>query len=380
MLPQSLQRASLNIKMTNYLSDEEKILRTKILDSYFIIQKLKNEFELVKDSFVPFDLEVYEHFQEIRRQIDLNREREEFNSNRDKIDDISLEMIDRTKTFEILYGQSLNQKLENLLKYEIKFINLEETINELFLNPNLKIKTIKLILLQNENLMSEIKSKRDEMQRIRASLKKNQFLPIESSINIDIVGHLLLNDDTNLCSSFILDNNKQLIDLVNLCGFSLGDRWSLLYRASRDGFGARDFHSKCDGHSNTLTLVKCSITLNLFGGFTTNYWESVRGFKSDSEAFIFSLINNENCPCKLNVKSTSIHSAIYCDSNRGPSFGFGDIILSDKANTNLKSYSLLGSAYSHPKYCYGSAKARSFLSGLNGNFGIEEIEVFQKEK
>jgi hypothetical protein len=32
--------------------------------------------------------------------------------------------------------------------------------------------------------------------------------------------------------------------------------FSLLWRGSRDGFGARDFHSRCDGHAPTLALIQ----------------------------------------------------------------------------------------------------------------------------
>jgi hypothetical protein len=41
----------------------------------------------------------------------------------------------------------------------------------------------------------------------------------------------------------------------------------LLYRGTRDGFCARDFHSKNDGHSNTLTVVKTEATSFVFGDF-----------------------------------------------------------------------------------------------------------------
>ena len=34
--------------------------------------------------------------------------------------------------------------------------------------------------------------------------------------------------------------------------------WQLLYRASKDGFSATSFHTKCDGHSPTLTVVLVS--------------------------------------------------------------------------------------------------------------------------
>ena len=31
---------------------------------------------------------------------------------------------------------------------------------------------------------------------------------------------------------------------------------TLLYRGSKDGFESEDFHRQCDGHSNTITIIK----------------------------------------------------------------------------------------------------------------------------
>ena len=44
-------------------------------------------------------------------------------------------------------------------------------------------------------------------------------------------------------------------------------RFTLLWRGSRDGFGADDFHGRCDGHKNTLTLIQ-DTEGHIFGGFT----------------------------------------------------------------------------------------------------------------
>ena len=46
--------------------------------------------------------------------------------------------------------------------------------------------------------------------------------------------------------------------------------WHLLFRASRDGFAASTFHSKCDSKGPTVTVVKSGA--NIFGGFTENSW------------------------------------------------------------------------------------------------------------
>jgi hypothetical protein len=52
-----------------------------------------------------------------------------------------------------------------------------------------------------------------------------------------------------------------------------GKRFMLLWRGSRDGFRADDFHCRCDGHAPTLTLIQ-DTARNIFGGFTPVEWES----------------------------------------------------------------------------------------------------------
>jgi hypothetical protein len=41
----------------------------------------------------------------------------------------------------------------------------------------------------------------------------------------------------------------------------------MLWRGSRDGFGAAELHRRCDGCTNTLTLISTTKG-NIFGGFT----------------------------------------------------------------------------------------------------------------
>ena len=48
--------------------------------------------------------------------------------------------------------------------------------------------------------------------------------------------------------------------------------WRLLFRASRDGFAASAFHSKCVNKGPTVTVVKSGA--NIFGGFTEKPWAS----------------------------------------------------------------------------------------------------------
>jgi hypothetical protein len=66
--------------------------------------------------------------------------------------------------------------------------------------------------------------------------------------NINISIRLYGFSPMNSLKSQILKGEKQLSELIELCEFSSTDKWTLLYRGTRDGFGVEDFHSKCDGH------------------------------------------------------------------------------------------------------------------------------------
>ena len=171
---------------------------------------------------------------------------------------------------------------------------------------------------------------------------------------------------------------------MRVCEFYPNDKWSLLYRGTRDGFGSSDFHSKCDGHPNTLTLLKAKQSAFIFGGFTSVKWEScghARKWKADSSAFLFSLTNRENTPCKIKIDPSQSHKAIYCNTECGPSFGGGcDIRVGDKANEAMgkQCFSRLGRTYKHSNYAYGTSEAKTFLAGSH-EFKLEEIEVYRKE-
>jgi hypothetical protein len=50
-------------------------------------------------------------------------------------------------------------------------------------------------------------------------------------------------------------------------------QFSLLWQGSRDGFKATEFHRRCDGHADILTVI-LDTKGNIFGGFTPVEWES----------------------------------------------------------------------------------------------------------
>jgi hypothetical protein len=105
-----------------------------------------------------------------------------------------------------------------------------------------------------------------------------------------------------------------------------GKRFTLLWRGSRDGFGASDFHCRCDSHAPTLTLIQ-DTDGNIFGGFTPVQWESREYDKEGSRAlggnncykadpsqksFVFTLKNPHNLRArKFALKAEMKHKAIF---------------------------------------------------------------------
>jgi hypothetical protein len=87
-------------------------------------------------------------------------------------------------------------------------------------------------------------------------------------------------------------------------------QFSLLWRGSRDGFKAEEFHSRCNSYRNTLTVI-LDTKGNIFGGFTRQKWESpVLNWRQKTEkdflktdhslkSFLFTLKNPHDIPIEL---------------------------------------------------------------------------------
>ena len=108
--PNKLAKKQIDNKI--YLNEEELVFKEKIEES---IQAFFRLFTLSKTKL---DLECHEHFEEIRKQIEMQR---------DKINDICMEMIEATQKYEKSYLKNLNEKLDTCLNsFEIKSVDVDE--------------------------------------------------------------------------------------------------------------------------------------------------------------------------------------------------------------------------------------------------------------
>jgi len=160
----------------------------------------------------------------------------------------------------------------------------------------------------------------------------------------------------------------------------------LLYRGSRDGFEARDFHNKCDNKGETLTIIKSDEDF-IFGGYTEINWESITWNGNVGEnnnarrngigyEFVFTLKNPHNIPpSKFNMKQDWLNHSICCDINLGPIFGCNDIRIENNCNSKSNRFTFYD--FQPGEYCFDdtTGKKRLLFTGTP-RYLVKEIEVF----
>ncbi|KAK8792831.1 hypothetical protein WA158_004995 [Blastocystis sp. Blastoise] len=145
---------------------------------------------------------------------------------------------------------------------------------------------------------------------------KSEFIALnirDSSIWVNIYLNTYFLNATTLTDEFAFF-------LSGWCGAK--KQWKLIYRGTRDGFLAEDFHEKCDNKGETVTVFKYYTNGNfcIFGGYTSISWTMDDQHYSDPKSFIFTLANPNNIPptqfpCQITTKN------MYHGKHLGPNFG-----------------------------------------------------------
>jgi hypothetical protein len=168
-------------------------------------------------------------------------------------------------------------------------------------------------------------------------------------------------------------DSKIISTIPDIFGLSRPQRLELLYRGSRDGFQASDFHGRCNNHPITITLIS-STNDCIFGGHTPVAWSSQNGYGQDPslKSFIFTLKNPHNLSPRI-FKQKQAEYAIYNYSLWGPIFaGHQDLAVCGQCHSVNSSYSNVGNGYINDTGIPGN----QVLSGAQ-NFTVAEIEVFE---
>ncbi|KAK1734539.1 hypothetical protein QTG54_014787 [Skeletonema marinoi] len=96
----------------------------------------------------------------------------------------------------------------------------------------------------------------------------------------------------------------------------------LLYRSSRDGLSAEEFHHTCDNKGRTFVLIET--TEGVVGGYSNSDWDGEIGWRNANKAFLFILSGFDlTSPCKRKLKNADVTCAILGMEEYGPAFGGG---------------------------------------------------------
>ena len=237
-----------------------------------------------------------------------------------------------------------------------KETNKDFVINQLF-------KKINLIKKNNQNLKNKISIIENELNEIK-NWKNQKEKEIENLKELNKNKIILKDIDSKIFKNaeeieFIEKRLKKDNEYLKDRKLEL----KLLYRATRDGGNASDFHQKCDYIKGTLTLLKTTKGFR-FGGFTNESWDGDKGYKKDKSAFCFSLDFKKI----YNVKTDK---AIYAYSSCSASFGYNMFYIQNCCFKNsVKTDDGLN-------INYDNQKIKSEISGGEEEVQVVEVEVFQ---
>jgi hypothetical protein len=149
--------------------------------------------------------------------------------------------------------------------------------------------------------------------------------------------------------------------------------FKLIFRGSRDGFSAKEFHKICDNQSRTVSIIKVKDSNEILGGYNPIDWKDNSiffgsSYRATKDSFIFSFMNKNDIENCLISRVENEKFAINYWHHYGPSFGYGDLIIYggiDEASFN-----------NNTSYCNKHSYEKQIRETTN-KFSIEEYEIFQ---
>jgi hypothetical protein len=160
---------------------------------------------------------------------------------------------------------------------------------------------------------------------------------------------------------------NQLLQWTNTTSIK---QWTLLYRASRDGWSNAKFHSLCDGRGKTVVLARRN-SGEVFGGYATMPWR-MSGTSYANGSFIFSLTDGKGrAPIRADQYNYQEYALCY-DSSFGPVFGGGYDLYLHLDSPSGPSYSKTNNTYKAPQ----GMDPQTWLAGSYSGWTLTDVEVY----
>ncbi|KAK8797626.1 hypothetical protein WA158_005972 [Blastocystis sp. Blastoise] len=266
--------------------------------------------------------------------LDCREKRDKKQKKYEKGDEVSLYINGKKDDTIKNYLMKNNLWEDYIMRYKNGYVDYDY-INDIR-SINVSYKYMKYINEYMENGYLDIKE--EEIKNIDISLLENEMYNVFGDQGREATNRNMMGKPDIFKNSKIINKKCYETHLVNWIGQE--KKWKLIFRASDHDFKASEFHKYCDNKCPTVTIIKHighDNKINIFGGYTTQYWESRKeyDFKYDDESFLFTLSNEHNIP-PTKYSLLEHHLAITCKETSGPDFM--DIHISDDCHNNSYSY------------------------------------------
>jgi hypothetical protein len=153
-----------------------------------------------------------------------------------------------------------------------------------------------------------------------------------------------------------------------------------VYRASRDGWSAIDFHKAVDGQGSGWVVAKMA-NGKLFGGFNPAGWRSTDDYYSSSVAFLWTRLSGQIVKFPVLAGGSA---AIFDYATAGPCFGAADLmigppeaaIMGGFAGPDMENMSTNAGNLKRGKSSVGYAYDPDPRWPARGSFRLSQVEVY----
>ena len=281
----------------------------------------------------------------------------------ENITDSFPEIISKIKKNEIkifsdenLFKLTINLNIINCQDFSFnlykKELNIDITVENLCEEMNTLKNENKKLKEENEDFKKRINVLEKEMKEI-----KEKLMPLKEEKD---------KEDSFFPESKILKNSEDKQLILNWIKPNSKIRLTLLFQASQDGDKISNFYYKVGEICPTIILIKSKAGFK-FGGYTTNTWKNISGYKKDELAFLFSIDKKK----KYQIRKDKINEAINTQSNYIAFGGGHDLKIYEQFKTDNNNYCNFPYSYSNGD--------KSEVTGGQYNYLVEELEVYHVE-
>ena len=211
----------------------------------------------------------------------------------------TLEQFQKTHKFFKMYD-TIEESIPDIISiFEEKKVKIIPETNYISIILTLPVKqndefilNLPQVEINQENLVSNLLS---VVQNMNKKIEKLSY-DLELIKSIPSIQKELLKMANSLIGDIIKEKKDEewLIEqVINVLNYEKCYKPTILflYKATEDGDDYSNFHLNCDNYNNTLVIIE-SNNGNIFGGFTTQMWNSSSNKNKDEVSFKF--YNNRN--------------------------------------------------------------------------------------